>query len=214
MLRAYTDLTCRIDAPGLKDFPARGPLIAISNHTGQIEVPLLFSHLQPRLITGWAKEELWDHAFLGWVLNVWHVVPVRRGEADTSALRQALRMLEQGYIFGLAPEGTRNRSGKLNRAMPGAAVLAIRSGAPVIPIAHWGGENYRNNLKRLRRTDFHVRIGRPFHVRTEDAKVSGEVRQQIVDEMMFELAALLPQEYRGEYANSSAAGPRFVRHLT
>ena len=120
--------------------PEQGPLIVISNHTGQIEVPVLAMLLQPRKITGWGKAEAFDNLFLRWVFGAWKIIPVRRGEADMHAHKTALRSIEKGMIFGIAPEGTRNYTGKLKRALPGAVTLALHSGAPIIPIAHWGGE--------------------------------------------------------------------------
>ena len=210
IIRVYTRITCRIDAPDLQKFPMHGPLIAIANHTGQIEVPMLFAHLQPRLLTGWAKVEAWDNWFLNWVFGVWGAIPVRRGAADMKALKLALKALEEGKIFGLAPEGTRNKTGKLIRAMPGTVIIALHSNAPIIPIAHWGGEVYLKNLKRLKRTDFHIRIGDPFKVNVDGVKVTGEVRQQIVDEMMYELAKLLPEEYRGAYSDMSNATRQYI----
>jgi len=195
----YISITCRLDAPEMHKFPMQGPLIVISNHTGQIEVPVLFSLLQPRKITGWAKAEMWDNWFLNWVFNLWGVIPVRRGEADTSALRKAIEALDNGFIFGIAPEGTRNKTGRLLRAHPGAVLLAVRSGVPILPIAHWGGENYLKNLKQLKRTDFHLRVGEPFRLKVDGVKMSREVRQQIADEMMYRVAELMPQEYRGAY---------------
>jgi 1-acyl-sn-glycerol-3-phosphate acyltransferase len=213
IIRVWTHLTCRIDAEELKKVPAHGPLIAIANHTGQIEVPLIFAHLQPRPLTGWAKVEAWDNKFLNWVFDVWGLIPVRRGEADMKALKDAVKALEAGKILGIAPEGTRNKTGKLIRAMPGTVIVALRSGAPIIPVAHWGGENYLRNLKHFKRTDFHVRVGPPFIINTEGIKVTGEVRQQIVDEMMYRLAILLPVEYRGEYSDLSAVHEKFLRNL-
>lgn len=210
IIRVYTRITCRIDAPDLQKFPMHGPLIAIANHTGQIEVPMLFAHLQPRPLTGWAKVEAWDNWFLNWVFGVWGAIPVRRGAADMKALKLALKALEEGKIFGLAPEGTRNKTGKLIRAMPGTVIIALHSNAPIIPIAHWGGEVYLKNLKRLKRTDFHIRIGDPFKVNVDGVKVTGEVRQQIVDEMMYELAKLLPEEYRGAYSDMSNATRQYI----
>ncbi|MBL8103158.1 MAG: 1-acyl-sn-glycerol-3-phosphate acyltransferase [Anaerolineales bacterium] len=210
IIRVYTRITCRIDAPDLDKFPAHGPVIVIANHTGQIEVPMLFAHLQPRKLTGWAKVEAWDNWFLHWVFGIWDVIPVRRGEADMKALKLALKALEEGKIFGLAPEGTRNKTGKLIRAMPGTVIIALHSGAPIIPIAHWGGEVYLKNLKRLKRTDFHIRIGEPFKINVEGVKVNGEVRQEIVDDMMYELAKLLPEEYRGAYSDLSKATGKYI----
>ena len=213
LIRIYTRITCRIDAPDLHKFPAHGPLIAIANHTGQIEVPLIFAHLQPRKLSGWAKAESWDNKFLNWVFGVWGIIPVRRGEADMHALKEALRALQKGLIFGVAPEGTRNYNGILRRALPGTVIIALHSGAPIIPIAHWGGEVYLKNLKRFKRTDFHIRIGEPFKFNVEGLKVTGEVRQQIADEMMYRLAKLLPQEYRGEYSDMSKATENFLINL-
>lgn len=176
-----------------------GPLIVISNHTGQLEVAVFFALLQPRPITGWAKMEAWNNAFLSWLFSLWGVIPIRRGEGDTSALRKALQALEDRYIFGLAPEGTRNKTGKLNRAQPGVVMLATHSGVPILPVAHWGGENFLKNLTRFKRTDFHIRVGSPFRLKLDGIKVTREVRQQIADEMMMRIAELMPPEYHGVY---------------
>jgi 1-acyl-sn-glycerol-3-phosphate acyltransferase len=199
ILKVATSILCRIDAPDLDKVPMRGPLIVYSNHTGQIEVAVLFSQLQPRPMTGWAKMEAWRNPFLHWLFDLWGLIPVRRGEADTTALRKAISALEKGYIFGIAPEGTRNISGKLKRAHPGTVLLALHSDAPLLPVAHWGGERFLKNLARLKRTDFHIRVGEPFYLNVNGIRVTREIRQQIVDEMMVRLAALLPLEYRGEY---------------
>src|SRR5215211_8338006 len=183
-----TSILCRIDAPDLTKLPMKGPLIVYSNHTGQIEVAVLFGHLQPRRLTGWAKMEAWDNVFLNWLFNLWGLIPVRRGEGDTTALRKAIAALEKGYIFGIAPEGTRNVTGRLKRAQPGAVLLALHSGAPLLPLAHWGGERFLKNLAHVKRTDFHIRVGEPFQLAVDGMRVPREVRQQIVDEMMYRLA--------------------------
>jgi 1-acyl-sn-glycerol-3-phosphate acyltransferase len=173
-------------------------------------VPALYGWLCPRPISAWAKIETWDIPFFHWLFNLWGAVPVRRGEADTSALRVALEKLEQGFIFGVAPEGTRNHNGQLQRAHPGAVMIALHAKAAVLPIAHWGGENFTANLKRLRRTDFHIRVGRPFHIDTHGQRITREQRQQIVDEMMYQIAALLPEYYRGEYSDLTKASTRYL----
>ena len=210
IIRVYTRLACRIDAPDLQTIPMQGPLIVISNHTGQIEVPLIFAHLQPRKLTGWAKVEAWDNKFLNWVFGVWGLIPVRRGEADMHALKAALRALEKGLILGIAPEGNRNYNGILKRALPGAVVIALHANAPIIPVAHWGGEVFMNNLKHFKRTDFHIRVGEPFKINVNGAKVTAEMRQQIVDEMMVQIAKMMPEEYRGEYTEMSKLPTQFI----
>ncbi len=211
VIRLGLSALCRVHAEGLERVPRRGPLIVIANHTGSLEVPLLFAWLQPRPLTGWAKIETWDHPLLGWLFDLWGAVPIRRGETDTAAMRAALERLKQGYLFGLAPEGTRNKTGRLLRARAGAATLALLSGAPVLPIAHWGGEQFRSNLKRLRRTDVFLRVGRPFVVQAPQERWARTERQQIADEMMYQLAALLPEAYRGAYADLSQATTHYLR---
>ena len=201
LVKFGTELLCRIDAPDIESVPQKGPLIVVSNHTGQLEVAVFFGQLATRPITGWAKMEAWDNAFLSWLFTLWGLIPVRRGEGDTSALRKALKALENGYIFAIAPEGTRNKTGRLIHAQPGAAMLAIHSGATVLPVAHWGGENFLRNLARYKRTEFHIRVGEPFKLNLDGVKVNRETRQQITDEMMIRIARLMPPEYRGEYEN-------------
>jgi 1-acyl-sn-glycerol-3-phosphate acyltransferase len=123
----------------------------------------------------------------------------------------AIKALEEGYIFGIAPEGTRNKTGRLKRAHPGAVMLAVHSGAPILPVAHWGGENFLRNLRNLRRTDFHIRVGKPFKLNLDSVRVTRDVRQQIADEMMLRIAELLPVEYHGEYANVPLPERPFTR---
>jgi len=211
LVKTGTSLLCRIDAPNIQSFPQKGPLLAISNHTGQLEVAVLFGQLAPRPITAWAKMEAWDNAFLNWLFNLWGLIPLRRGEADTSALRKAVNALNDGYIFGIAPEGTRNKTGRLNRARPGAVLLATRSDAPIFPIAHWGGEIFLKNLFRFKRTDFHVRVGTPFKLDLEGVKLTREIRQQIADEMMLHIAELMPPEYHGAYKKVTLGEKRYTK---
>ncbi|GMV34011.1 MAG: 1-acyl-sn-glycerol-3-phosphate acyltransferase [Chloroflexi bacterium CFX1] len=213
ILRVYFRLTLKLDSPDLNGIiPQTGPLIVVTNHTGQVEVPVFATLLQPRKITGWGKAEAFENPFLRWVFWAWDIIPVHRGEADMKALKSALRALEEGRIFGVAPEGTRNYTGILRRGLPGAAILALKSGAPILPIAHWGGETYMKNLRRFKRTDFHIRVGKPFTVGAE-GKVTSEMRQQMVDEMMFRIAALMPEEYRGEYAAAGQAAQKYLRDV-
>lgn len=213
MVKVGTSLMCRIDAPDLDKVPERGPLIAYSNHTGQIEVPIFYSHLQPRPVTGIAKVETWNSWFLRWVFDLWNAIPIRRGEADIEAMRKSLDSLRKGYILAIAPEGTRNKTGVLIKAQPGMVTLALRSGAPLLPVAHWGGETFSKNIKRLKRTDFHIRVGEPFKLDTSRERVTREVRQQMVDEMMYRLAALLPENYRGAYADLENATGDYLSAL-
>lgn len=211
LVKFGTEFLCRIDKGNVQDVPHKGPLIVIANHTGQLEVAVFFGQLATRPITGWAKVESWDNAFLNWLFNLWGLIPVKRGEADMSALRKAIKALEDGYIFGIAPEGTRNKTGRLKRAHPGAVMLAVHSGATILPVVHWGGENFLKNLRHFKRTDFHIRVGKPFKLELEGVKMTREVRQQIADEMMMQIAELMPQEYRGAYEKVTLPERTFVK---
>ena len=138
---------------------------------------------------------------------------MHRGEPDVSALRRVLEMLKEGYIVAVAPEGTRSHDGKMQRARSGVVIMGLRSGAPFVPVAHCGGEKLSDNLRRLKRTDFHIAVGQPFYLDVGNTKVTRSVRQQIADEIMYRIAALVPPEYRGYYSDLGAATtqyPKFV----
>ncbi len=201
IVRFGTGILCKIDKAELAKVPKEGPLIAYANHIGQLEVPLIFSYLQPRPVTAMAKAESWDNWFFNWLFDVWKLIPVRRGEADMDAMRQSIKMVNDGYIFGISPEGTRSGDGKLLPAHPGIVPIALKTGAPLIPVAHFGTEKFPENVKKFKRTDFHIRVGKPFTLNAGGERVTKQVRQKMVDEMMIELAKLLPEEYRGAYAD-------------
>ena len=210
IIRLGTDILCRIDKRDFPKVPAHGPLILVTNHIGSLEVPLLFVHLQPRRMIGLAKIETWNNKFMGWLFDLWDAIPVRRGEADLDAIRACLDVLKAGNILAIAPEGTRSYTGHLLHAQPGIVFIALRTGAPILPMAHWGGEDFGANLKKLKRTDFHVRVGQPFTLDAKGERVNGEMRQAMADEIMCQIAALMPEEYHGEYADCKSP-PRYLR---
>ena len=204
-------LLCRVYKDQLEKVPTRGPLILVTNHINFLEVPVLHTHLRPRPVTGLAKAESWDNFIIGFLFNLWGAIPIRRGEADMRALRQGLAALKEGYILAIAPEGTRSGHGRLQRGHPGVAMMALQGGAPLLPLVFYGGEKFKRNLSRLRRTPFHIVVGQPFHLHADGVKVRREIRKQMTDEIMYQLAALLPPAYRGHYANLDAATERFLR---
>ena len=210
-IRVGTSILCRIEREPLVQVPKEGPLILTVNHINSLEVPLLFAHLQPRRLIGLAKIETWDNKFMGWLFTLWKAIPIRRGEADLDALRRCLTVLQAGDMLGMAPEGTRSYDGCLLRGQPGITLIALHSRAPILPIAHWGGENLKANLRRLKRTDFHIRVGKTFFLDAKDEKVNGEIRQEMVDEIMYQLATLMPEEYRGVYKDCNSPPTKYLR---
>jgi 1-acyl-sn-glycerol-3-phosphate acyltransferase len=197
--KSITSLICRIDATQLEKVPQQGPLIIYTNHVNLLELPIIYTHLQPRRVRGMVYAERWKNPALGWLLTVVKAIPLQRGEADIAAIRKGLEALRQGEIIIIAPEGTRSHDGRLQTAHPGVVLLALHSGAPLMPIAYYGSENYVGNLKRLKRTDFHMQVGEPFHLETRGEKVNRSLREKMLEEMMVRLANLLPEQYRGVY---------------
>jgi 1-acyl-sn-glycerol-3-phosphate acyltransferase len=202
-------MACRVDDQELRRVPQRGPLLLVCNHVNFLEVPLLLSHLQPRQVTGFAKAETWDSPMMGLLFDIWGAIPLRRGQADVTAIRRVLEALDQGMIVAIAPEGTRSGDGCLRRAKPGIGLLAAHSRAPILPVAYYGHERIWSNLQRLRRTDFHIRVGPLLRVRS-NGRWSAEQRQALADEIMTQIAALLPEEYRGPYASPPTGQPSFL----
>jgi 1-acyl-sn-glycerol-3-phosphate acyltransferase len=213
LIRLGTDILCRIDKFDIPRIPRSGPLILVTNHINSLEVPLLFVHLLPRKLFGLAKIETWDSKFMGWLFDLWDAIPVRRGTLDLEAYRACLEVLKDGNILAIAPEGTRSYDGRLQPAQPGAALIALHATVPILPMAHWGGEAFSSNLKKLKRTDFHFRVGKPFYLDPHGEKVNGKIRQLMADEIMTQIALLMPAEYRGQYEKSDSPPQKYLRFI-
>jgi 1-acyl-sn-glycerol-3-phosphate acyltransferase len=209
-IRVLGRTLCRVHDEELAAIPSRGPLILVANHVNFLDVPIFYTHLIPRSVTGFAKIETWNNPALGLFFTLGGAIPIRRGEIDRTAIGRAREVLRSGRILAIAPEGTRSGDGRLQKARTGVAVMALDSGAPVIPVAYYGGEKFRSNLPRLKRTDFYFRVGRPFRVRMDGERLTRDVRERITAEIMYRLAALLPPEYRGYYSDLSKATHHYM----
>jgi len=209
-IKGITRILCNVDDAQLSSVPAHGPLILACNHINFIEVPLLFTHLQPRPVTGFAKAETWDNPVMAFLFNLWGAIPIQRGEADMGALRRALEVLKEGKILAIAPEGTRSGHGKLKSGHPGIVMLALWSDTPILPLVYFGGEGIRENLNHLKRTDFHIRVGKLFRLHALDSKVDRDIRKRMLEEIMYQMAGLLPEAYRGCYSDLSKTTTNFI----
>jgi len=203
--KGLMSLLCRVDDGQLVRVPDRGPLIVVTNHVNILEIPIIYTHLQPRPVTGFVAAYRWDSRWWRWLLDMCGAIPLRRGEADVAALRRGMEMLKAGYLVIISPEGTRSGHGRLQEGHPGVVLLALHSSAPLLPVVYYGGEGYRDNLRRLQRTDFHIVVGKPFYLDAGGLKVTRQVRRQMIDEVMYQMSALLPSAYRGVYSDLSAA---------
>jgi 1-acyl-sn-glycerol-3-phosphate acyltransferase len=198
-LKNLTNLLCNIDAQQLQGIPEQGPLIVVTNHTNMLEIPIIYTQLQPRPVTGFVASVRWEKTWSRWLLNTCQAIPVRRGEADISAIRKGLEMLRSGYFVIVMPEGTRRKDGILIRGQPGVVLLALYSNVAILPVAFYGGIDYQDNVREFKKTDFHVAVGQPFRLKAGDGRTNRQVRQEMADEVMCQVAALLPAEQRGFY---------------
>ena len=199
---------CRYRVRDLDRLPLRGPAILAMNHINFIELPLLYMKFKPRRILALTKTETWGSPVFRVLANLWEALPLRRGGVDKRAFATAAAEMERGALIGIAPEGTRSRDGKLRKGSAGIVMLAAHTGAPVYPLAQWGGENLVPALKRFRRALIRVRIGKPISIdMTQHSYESPRaVRARELRRIMMAIAEMLPPEYRGYYGDSPKIG--------
>jgi 1-acyl-sn-glycerol-3-phosphate acyltransferase len=205
LFRGVTDSIFRVHAGPIAQVPASGPLILMMNHVNMWEVPLIYARLQPRRVHGMVLADRWKNPIIAWGLNACESIPLERGGSNLDSLKQGLEVLNAGRMLLIMPEGTRSGHGCLQAGHPGVLLLALRSGAPILPLVTHGGQGYRANLKRLRRTDFWITLGRPFRLKAPEGGLDSQARKKMVSEIMWQMAACLPPEFRGVYANLDEA---------
>ncbi len=198
----------RLDLVDVDNVPEQGPFIATMNHIYFAD-PVLVGVLTRRLVIIMSKIENYRNPLFRPILHLYGTFPVRRGELDMSAIRTSLSVLQQGLGLLMAPEGTRSRTRTLQTGLTGVAWLALRSGAPIVPVALSGQEHLGRNLLRLRRTPLRVVYGQPFYLRPEEGIPPREQLVPMTTELMYRLAALLPLEYRGVYSDLGNATTQY-----
>lgn len=183
---------------GVENFPKQGPALVIINHLGDADVVLLAASV-PALLDGMGKIELSAHWLVGPLFRAYGVIWVHRGKADRKAVRAALEALSQGRFLALAPEGRQSVIGGLEEGTEGAAFLALKSGAPIVPVALTGTENDNvyGHMRRLKRAPVTLTVGKPFHLKEETDHHTAW--QEGTERIMRSLAELLPDSYRGKY---------------
>ncbi|GAB1433372.1 lysophospholipid acyltransferase family protein [Spirochaetota bacterium] len=209
-IKLILSMLCRIDAGQLDKVPEEGPLIIIINHVNFLEVPLVFSFLLPRPVIGIVKKETWKNPILAILARSWDAIAIVRNSSDSSAMEKALSVLANKGIIILAPEGTRSGNGQLQKGHGGVVQLALKGNAPILPIAHYGGEQFWRNFKRLKRTPFSMQVGEAFYLTLPDgskapASISKSMRNAMTEAVMNRLSLLLPPAQRGAYPDPENA---------
>ena len=147
-----------------------------------------------------AKEELFRSKVLGYFTGGLGSFPVHRGRADRKALRQAEKILAEGLALVIFPEATRSQNAQLQSAFPGSALIAWRSGAPILPVGISGTERIKGISWLLRRPRITVNIGHPFRLPSIDGKLTRVELDKFTDYIMGHIAELLPVEYRQNFS--------------
>ncbi len=194
----------RIHVRGVENLPTAGGAILCPNHTSVIDSFLLPATL-PRRITFVGKAEYLDDWKTKYLFPALGMIPIDRsgGDASKRALDAAAGVLGRGELFGIYPEGTRSRDGKLRKGHTGPARLALRTGAPLVPIGLIGTRDIQPPGAKAPRPfrPAEVRIGRPIEVgRYTDRPDDRLVLRQLTDELMYEIRELSEQDYVDEYA--------------
>lgn len=143
---------------GMENFPKKGPAILVSNHVSVWD-PIVAACSVPRNVSFMAKEELFSNPLFERVFRSLGAFPVKRGQGDTSAIRNSLKVLKDGKVLGLFPEGTRSKSGEMQKGFPGMILLMEKSQAPIVPVR----VNGTQNLLTRGWGHLEVVIGQPIH---------------------------------------------------
>jgi len=188
--RASYSIGLGLTVRGTQNVPRSGPAVVLANHESLLD-PYLITFVSSRPLAYMGKEELF-RGFGGWLFPRMNCGKVRRGAADVGAFRFAARVLAQGRLFVMFPEGTRSVDGRLQQAQPGAISIALRSGAPILPVGIVGTREALGVGHGLRRHPVALRVGQPLEFAGLEPKAYRDktVIAQVGERVMSEIAVL------------------------
>ena len=193
------------EVTGRENVPPMGPLIIVANHQSNLDPPLLGSSV-PRRLWFLAKDGMFRGPVVSWFLRSYGGYPLNREGTDVGAYRWILNNLDHDEVVVLFPEGTRS-PGAMQRAKPGVVQLALKTGAPLLPIGITGTEGMGHWIRVLNPTGrIRVNIGTVFSLPSMEGRPNREVLQSLADTIMQRIAALLPESYQGVYRISGEQG--------
>jgi 1-acyl-sn-glycerol-3-phosphate acyltransferase len=172
----------RIEVSGLEYFPKEGGVLLCTNHIHNFD-PLVVGITAPRPVHFMAKEELFNVPVLGNIVRNCNAFPVKRGKGDRESLRAGLKVLKDGNVFGLFPEGTRSKTGEIGKGLSGAGFFALRTEADVVPCAIIGPYKSLKTLK--------VVYGKPIAM--DEMRAVKASAEQVTDLIMSEIDKLIKE---------------------
>jgi len=212
-LRGVLNILCRIDCREFVCALSKNkPLLVIFNHINFLEVPILVAHSYPLKVTGIVKTETWKNPIFAFLFNTYKAIPIDRHGAFSESFKHVREALDNGFYMCIAPEGTRSKDGVLGRGKAGVIQLALDTNVPILPVAHHGGERIWENIKHFRRTPFIFKAGRPFRIKYE-GRPNREEREEILTEVMVQMANLLPENMRGAYSGYDASECKYLEFI-
>ncbi len=201
VIGALFHLLARLEISGAEHIPAEGGCLLVTNHISRLDTPALLVSAQRRIYP-LAADKYKNFPVFNWLLNISEAIWINRTEFDREALLKSIDVLKRGDVLGIAPEGTRSRSGALQKAKSGVAFLAARTGVPVVPVGITGTNTMVQDFARLRWMHIVVKFGEAFYL-PKYGKLTADELDATTDLIMGRLAALLPPPYRGVYAAAS-----------
>lgn len=202
LIRLMFKWLARIEVSGIENLPQAPSVIVACNHIGRLDAGLIYFFTDRRDIIMLVAEKYRKNAFFRWLATSLDGIFVDRFNADMNAMREVLRRLKRGGVLAIAPEGTRSPTGALQQGRDGASYLAAKSGVPVVPVGIRGTEDaiVKQRLKRLQRLHIIARVGKPFTLPPLEGRNREAQLGAFTEEIMCRIAALLPEEMRGFYA--------------
>jgi 1-acyl-sn-glycerol-3-phosphate acyltransferase len=199
LLKAILDLEF-ID---LENAPREGALIVAGNHLGALDGLVVYYVVDRRDYIVLVAEYHSQYTLRRLLVKIAGAIFVDRYHADFAVLREVLKRLNEGGVLIISPEGTRSKTGGMLPGQPGTAYLAAKTGVPVLPVSIVGSEDrlILANLKRFKRTAVKINVGEPISFQPVSRQDREETLQGYTDEIMCQIAALLPVEYHGAYAD-------------
>jgi 1-acyl-sn-glycerol-3-phosphate acyltransferase len=196
-------LVTRIKVIDIQNAPLDESFVMASNHIGRLDATIIFQFSQRQDIILIVAEKYRKIPLMPWFVKQINGIWVDRFNADFSAVRQVLSRLKNGGVLVLAPEGTRSPTGNLQKAWAGGSYLAAKAEVPIVPVALVGSEdsNVVAHMRQLKRTLITIRVGQAFRLPPLPKKDRDAALEAYTDEIMCRIAALLPAEKRGEYAD-------------
>ena len=196
----------KLNVTGLECVPPFGPVILVANHLSINDPPVLVATIN-RQLNFIAKQELFRNPVSRAILTRFGVHPFDRSGRAVDIIKLTLRLLAQDQTVVLFPEGTRSPNHTMQKGLPGAAYIAMKSQATILPVGLVGTENFPSWRMAVPLCRIGVNIGQPFSLPLIEGRPSHEVLQSMADMMMSRIAALLPKKYQGVYGLPSAVDP-------